>query len=80
MANLLRQQDAMGYRYPFLDLSKVNNMYIGRIKEAAERVICSGRYVGGHEVEAMERALAVACGVPDAYVVGVSSGIDALRL
>lgn len=70
----------MGYRYPFLDLYKVNNMYIGRIKEAAERVICSGRYVGGHEVEAMERALAVACGVPDAYVVGVSSGLDALRL
>ena len=48
-------------------------MYIGRIKEAAERVICKGRYVGGHEVEAMERGLAVACGVPDAYVVSVSS-------
>ena len=65
-------------KYPFLDLGKVNEPYMDGIREAVERVVCSGRYIGGAEVEAFERRLGEMAGV--AYVVGVSNGLDALRL
>lgn len=63
---------------PFLDLAEVNAPYIGEIKRATARVIDSGRYVGGPEVEAFESELAAIADVP--HVVGVSNGLDALRL
>lgn len=65
-------------RYPFLDLGKVNEPYMAGIESAVGRVVSSGRYVGGAEVEAFERRLGELAGVP--YVVGVSNGLDALRL
>lgn len=65
-------------KYPFLDLGKVNEPYFEELKEAAARVITSGRYVGGREVEAFEADLAGLSSVPCA--VGVSNGLDALRL
>ncbi len=65
-------------KYPFLDLGKVNEPYMDGIREAVERGVCSGRYIGGAEVEAFERRLGEMAGV--AYVVGVSNGLDALRL
>ncbi len=38
----------------------------------------SGRYIGRAEVESFEEALAGASGVP--FAVGVSNGLDALRM
>ncbi len=65
-------------RYPFLELDKVNAPYMDEMKKAMARVIDSGRYIGGREVEIFEENLAELSHVP--YVVGVSNGLDALRL
>ena len=65
-------------RYPFLDLAKVTASYACELKEACNRVIDSGRYIGGEEVETFETMLASSCGA--AYAVGVANGLDALRL
>lgn len=65
-------------RYPFLDLKDANADYLDRLKEAACRVIDSGRYIGGNEVESFNRRLAEFCQAP--YAIGVSNGLDALRL
>lgn len=65
-------------RYPFLDLAAANEPYADALVSAAERVIRSGRYVGGAEVEALEQELAAYLRVP--HVVAVSNGLDALRL
>jgi dTDP-4-amino-4,6-dideoxygalactose transaminase len=47
------------------------------IDEAIERVLVSGQYVGGPEVEGLEREFAAFVGVP--HAVAVASGTDALR-
>lgn len=65
-------------RYPFLDLAKVNEPYYDELVRAAERVIRSGRYIGGEEVEAFETELSQMLKAP--YIIGVSNGLDALRL
>ncbi len=65
-------------KYPFLDLGVINAPFAGALKEAAARVIDSGRYVGGGECADFEAALAAHTGT--AYAVGVSNGLDALRL
>ena len=64
--------------YPFLDLGAVNRPMLDDIKAAVMRVIDSGRYIGGPEVEAFERKLAERTGVE--YAVGCANGLDALRL
>ncbi len=63
---------------PFLDLGAVNAPYAGELHSAAARVIDSGRYVGGAEVEAFEAELAAFTGTK--YAVGTANGLDALRL
>lgn len=65
-------------RYPFLDLGTVNDRYMPQIDEAVLRVVHSGRYIGGREVTEFERELAAMTGT--GYAVGVSNGLDALRL
>lgn len=65
-------------KYPFLDLAKVNEPYFDELSEAAVRVVRSGRYIGGAENEAFEQCLADLTGAP--YIIGVSNGLDALRL
>ncbi|HYV86843.1 MAG TPA: DegT/DnrJ/EryC1/StrS family aminotransferase [Patescibacteria group bacterium] len=47
------------------------------VEAAARRVLESGRYIGGPEVEGLEREFAAYCGT--AHGVAVSSGTDALR-
>lgn len=64
--------------YPFLDLAVCNAPYIDEIRAAAISVIDSGRYIGGVEVQALERELSALTGAP--HAVGVSNGLDALRL
>lgn len=65
-------------KYPFLDLTAVNAPYMDEMAAAAERVIRSGRYVGGEEVARLEAEIGERLGAP--FVVGVSNGLDALRL
>lgn len=65
-------------RYPFLDLSRVNEPYADDLCRAAERVIRSGRYIGGDECVEFEKELAAMTGTR--HAVGVSNGLDALRL
>lgn len=62
----------------FLSLREVNDQYKEELKEAASRVIDSGWYLLGSEVNAFECAFAEFCGVK--YCVGVASGLDALHL
>lgn len=68
----------MTLRYPFLDLATVNRPFMDEIRERVGAVILSGRYVGGREVEEFEETLAGHCNMP--YAIGVSNGLDALRL
>ena len=63
---------------PFLNLKKVNEPYEEGIKEAFSRVIDSGWYLLGKEVEAFEREFSDYIGVK--HTVGVASGLDALRI
>ncbi len=65
----------MAERIPFLDL-RPDAALARELEEAAARVIASGRYVLGAEVEAFEHEIARFLGV--AHAVGVSSGTDAL--
>lgn len=64
--------------YGFLNLAATNAPYMEEIRAAVNRVITSGRYIGGEENALFESRLAAIHGVP--YAVGVSNGLDALRL
>ncbi len=75
---ILSNDSLMETRYKFLDLGIVNAPYTDAIAEATARVVRSGRYIGGSEVETFEHMLAAVAGTDCA--VGVSSGLDALRL
>jgi dTDP-4-amino-4,6-dideoxygalactose transaminase len=68
----------MEKQYPFLELGRVNAPYMRELDEAVCRVIHSGRYIGGVEVEHFEDNLKALTGAP--YAIGVSNGLDALRL
>lgn len=63
---------------PFLDLKQINNQYQKELKEACARVIDSGWYIQGKELESFEKMFAEYCGVQ--YAVGVANGLDALIL
>lgn len=65
-------------KYPFLDLTTVNARYAEDLHHAAKRVIDSGRYIGGDEVDQFNKELAALCHAP--YAIGVSNGLDALHL
>jgi len=61
---------------PLLDLSAQNRPLRDESLAALARVVDSGHFILGAEVEGFERELAAALGVP--HAVGVSSGTDAL--
>jgi dTDP-4-amino-4,6-dideoxygalactose transaminase len=62
----------------FLDLQKINAQYEQELKEAATRVIDSGWYILGKELESFENNYAEFCGAR--FALGVANGLDALRL
>jgi len=62
----------------FLDLKSINAQYQEELKEACSRVIDSGWYIMGEELEAFEQEFAEYCGVK--HAVGVANGLDALTL
>jgi dTDP-4-amino-4,6-dideoxygalactose transaminase len=61
---------------PFLDLTRQYRQLKKELDPAIARVVESGRYIGGQEVEQFEEELAQYCGVR--YGVGMASGTDAL--
>ena len=63
---------------PFLDLTAQHRSLKAEIDAAIQRVLASGQFILGPEVEALERELASYCGC--AHAVGVASGTDALTL
>lgn len=62
----------------FLDLKKINAQYADELKQAAAEVIDSGWYLLGTKVKTFENSLAEYLGVK--HAIGVSNGLDALRL
>lgn len=63
---------------PFIDLQAPYRELRNELDAAAGRVLASGRYVLGPELEAFEREFARYCEAD--FCVGVGSGLDALRL
>jgi dTDP-4-amino-4,6-dideoxygalactose transaminase len=63
---------------PFLDLKAPYLELKQELDEAIARVVSSGWFIGGPEVEAFEADYATYCGA--AHAVGVANGLDALHL
>ena len=63
---------------PFLDLAREVGELRPALDGALARVLDSGRFVGGEEVERFERAFAGFCGA--SHAVGVASGTDAVSI
>lgn len=62
----------------FLDLKKVNEPYFPELMAATQAFLEHGWYILGKEVAAFENEYAAYCG--SKHCVGVSNGLDALRL
>lgn len=62
----------------FLDLEKITKKYAKEIHQAVARVVDSGWYLQGKEVEAFERDYALFIGTK--HAIGVANGLDALVL
>jgi dTDP-3-amino-3,4,6-trideoxy-alpha-D-glucose transaminase len=65
-------------RTPFLDVAAANAEVSEALRAAVGRVIASGSFILGPEVEAFERAFAPVAGC--AHAVGVGNGLDALAI
>ena len=63
---------------PFLDLKSINTQYRAELIEACTRVIDSGWYISGNELEKFEQNFASYCGTN--FAIGVANGLDALIL
>lgn len=63
---------------PFLDLKMINQQYRAELIEACTRVLDSGWYIGGQELEKFEQHFAQYCGTE--FAIGVANGLDALIL
>lgn len=63
---------------PFLDLKSINAKYREEILDACSRVIDSGWYIQGIELNKFEESFAEYCGVSSC--IGVANGLDALSL
>jgi len=63
---------------PFLNLKQINNQYKDELINACKRVVESGWYILGKEVEKFEKEFADYCGTE--FCIGVNSGLDALTL
>lgn len=65
-------------RVPFLDLKAAHHELRAELEAAFQRVLDSGWFVMGPELEALETEFADYCGVD--YCVGVGNGLEALHL
>lgn len=62
----------------FLNLLKINSEYESEIFEALQKVVRSGWYILGKEVQIFEKQFAEYCGTK--HAIGVGNGLDALIL
>lgn len=62
----------------FLDLKSINQQYQQELHDACKRVIDSGWYIMGKELESFEKNFSDYCGTK--YALGVANGLDALTL
>lgn len=62
----------------FLDLQKINEQYSEEFKGVFDKVLKSGWFILGKEVEKFESEFAAYCGTK--YCIGVANGLDALIL
>ena len=62
----------------FLDLKKINERFRGELDAATKRLLDSGWYLLGKEIERFEADFATYCGVK--HCVGCANGLDALKL
>jgi dTDP-4-amino-4,6-dideoxygalactose transaminase len=65
-------------KVPLLDLKQQNAALMPELREAFERVLASGQFILGSEVQNLERRVAGMLGVK--HAIGVSSGTDAILL
>ncbi|MDQ6786000.1 MAG: DegT/DnrJ/EryC1/StrS family aminotransferase [Acidobacteriota bacterium] len=65
-------------KIPFLDLKAAYTELKDELDAASQRVLESGWYIGGGEVEAFEREFADYCGAKNC--IGVGNGLEALHL
>ena len=65
-------------KIPFLDLKSLHGEIRSSLEAAFRRVLDSGNFILGREVETFEAEFAAYCGVR--HCVGVGNGLDALRL
>ena len=63
---------------PFYDLKKINQPYNKAIELAVSRVLASGWYIAGHELNDFEKSFAEFCNAD--HCVGVANGSDAIML
>ncbi|KYG64728.1 aminotransferase [Bdellovibrio bacteriovorus] len=63
---------------PFLNLKEINLAHKEELTQAFERVLNSGYFIMGPELEAFEREFAEYCGTK--HCIGVANGLDALVL
>lgn len=63
---------------PFLDLQAINNSQASELEAAFRRVLQSGWFVLGKEVEQFEQRFAAYCG--SRHAIGVANGLDAIML
>jgi dTDP-4-amino-4,6-dideoxygalactose transaminase len=63
---------------PFLDLGAINGRHRDALEAAFRRVLDSGWYIMGKELEAFEREFADYCGTK--HCIGVGNGLEALHL
>ena len=76
MTSLSKEKDIQ--QIPFLDLKEVNMLYFNEYEKAFDRVLNSGWFILGKEVEAFENEFADYCDVK--HCIGVGNGLDALHL
>ena len=63
---------------PYLDVRAGHVELHDELQSAFSRVMDSGRYILGEELERFEREFASLCGV--AHAIGVGNGLDALKI
>ena len=69
-------KSSSGVRVPLLDLTAQNGPLRDETLAAMARVVDSQRFIGGPEIDSLERELAAMIGAK--HAIGVSSGTDAL--
>jgi dTDP-4-amino-4,6-dideoxygalactose transaminase len=75
---LLHAKIEMQRAIPFVDLNSLHDPIREELRAAFDRVLASGSFVLGPEVDLFEKAFAQYCSA--GYALGVASGLDAMKL